>query len=241
MTELLQKALEIISGLPIGKGIVIFMMCVASFLLYVSKDSISSYVSTQLSQQHNVEYFTPTKIELSDNSLLRINSSMKNMIAKNSSIDMINVYKFLPANDAFYQGRILVSSQARDGSRLDSSKYNMNWVPINAFRAQSNSLMKGKVFTSDVYKIYTEYVTDPSVSDDYNSYINFHSLYDDGGKFLVSAPVQTNAIIGFVTVYFTSTPTDDTQLQEWIKIARLTALDVGYYIDCKGINTCRVR
>lgn len=239
MTDLFAKVLDIISALPIGKGIIIFLMCIISGLTYLTRDSITTYVDNHLNPPQQSQFNYPTKSDLPAENVLYINSVLKGYINENAKIGMINVFKFLPQNETFYQGRVLVTSAANPSTKLDSSKYNMVWVPIGAFRAQSNTVLKGKFFTADVEKIYTEYLSDSNLSDEYLSYINFHSIFDDGGKYMITVPVHTNKISGFVSVYFTSLPSNDAEYQVWEKTVRLIANDVGYYIECRGQQQCR--
>lgn len=239
MTELFTKILETISQVPIGKGIMIFLMCIISGITYLTRESISTYVDGHLNPPQNQQFNYPTKANLAPENILYINSVLKGYLNTDPKIGMINVYKFLPQNETFFQGRVLVSSTSNPSTKLDANKYNMVWVPISALRAQSNAILKGKTFFADIDKIYTQYLPDPDNGDEYMSYINFHSIFDDGGKYLISVPIQTNKILGFVTVYYTSLPSNDAEYQAWEKNAKLIANDVGYYIECRGQQSCQ--
>lgn len=239
MTDIIAKLLDIIAAVPIGKGIMIFLMCLISALTYISRDSISTFISNQLNPPAQTQFLNPQKPDLPQENIQYINTVLKRYVDANPNMGMITVFKFLPQNETFFQGRILVTSASNPSTKLDSSKYNMVWVPISAFRAQSNLILKGKVFTADIEKIYSQYLADPNMSDEYLSYVNFHAIYDDGGKYMITVPIQTNKIAGFVTVYFTSLPTSDAEYQMWEKTVRLITNDVGYYIECRGQQQCR--
>lgn len=229
---MITKILEIFSGMPIVRTLVITICFLFGFMVYQTSDVWIKYFDTTLNNQTHSEMFKPAKSNISPQSMTRIDSVLKVSLEKNSQVmAMALVYKFVPDNDTFYQGRILVSGVVNPSTKLDITKYHGEWLPISAFRAQTNTLLNGKVYSVAVSDIYTKYMAPDNESrDEYLSPINFPAIVADGAKYMVSVPVRYTKIDGYVSVYFLSIPRDEKEKEEYIKIAKQLVSDVGYYI-----------
>lgn len=228
---MITKILEIFSGMPIVRTFVITLCFLVGFMVYQTSDVWIKYFDTTLNQTHS-EMFKPAKTNISSQALSNIHSALENSVTKNSSVmAMAIVYKFVPDNDTFYQGRILVDGVVNKSTKLDITKYHGEWLPISAFRAQTNTLLNGKIYTEEIANIYTKYMApDNEKRDEYLSPINFPAIFEDGARYMVSVPVRYTKIDGYVSVYFLAVPKDEKEKEEYIKIAKQLVSDVGYYI-----------
>lgn len=231
-TGVINKILDIFSGLSPLRAIVVTACMVLMFALYITSDSWSTYIDNKLNSTTQSELFKPAKYNISPDNLASVNGGAERFIVKYSDdIAMILIYKFVPDNDTFYQGRVLVSGRVNSKTSLSYDKYHINWLPISAFRAQSNTLLKGKVYNVDVEKITTEYLKpDYEARDEYLSPINFPAMVHDGAKYLVSAPIRFTNIEGYVSVYYMRVPTSDEEAKKFNDIAVQVASEIGYYI-----------
>lgn len=229
---MITKILEIFSGMPIVRTFVVTICFLVGFMVYQTSDVWIKYFDTTLNQQTHSELFKPAKTNISKQALLNIHSALENSVTKNSSkVAMAVAYKFVPDNDTFYQGRILVDGVVNPSTKLDISKYHGEWLPISAFRAQTNTLLNGKIYCEEIFNIFTKYMApDNEKRDEYLSPINFPAIFEDGAKYMVSVPVRYTKIDGYVSVYFKEVPKDDVEKDEYIKIAKQLVSDVGYYI-----------
>lgn len=229
---MITKILEIFSGMPIVRTFVVTLCFLIGFMVYQTSDVWIKYFDTTLNQQSHSEMFKPAKTNISSKALSNIHSALESTVSRNSSImAMAIVYKFVPDNDTFYQGRILVDGVVNKSTKLDISKYHGEWLPISAFRAQTNTLLNGKIYSEEISNIYTKHMApDNEKRDEYLSPINFPAIVADGAKYMVSVPVRYTKIDGYVSVYFMEVPKDDEEKAEYIKIAKQLVSDVGYYI-----------
>lgn len=231
-TGVINKILDIFSGLTPLRAVVVTLCMAVMFALYVTAGSWSTYIDNKLNSTTQGELFKPAKYNISDENLNYVNSGLDRYIVKYSNeVAMILVYKFVPDNDTFYQGRVLVTGKSNPKTDLVYDKYHINWLPISAFRVQSNTLLKGKVYSVQIDKIYKEYLKpEYEARDEYLSPINFPAMVHDGAKYLVSAPIRYHNIEGYVSVYFMNPPASEEDVVKFNEIATQVAGDVGYYI-----------
>ncbi|MCP0435645.1 hypothetical protein KU599_07205 [Salmonella enterica subsp. enterica serovar Mbandaka] len=231
-TGVIGKILELFSGMSIIKSFVVTVCFVVMFVVYQTSDAWIKYFDTTLNHQTQSELFKPSKLNMSPDALSNIESYAKKAIDKKSDIlAMILVYKFVPDNNTFYQGRVLVSAVVNPDTKLDFKKYHGEWLPISAFRAQTNTLLNGKVYTEEIEKIYTEYLSPTNEKrEEYLSPINFPAMVNDGAKYMVSVPVRYSKIDGYVSVYYKRIPETNEEKDLYIQIAKQVVSDVGYYI-----------
>lgn len=231
-TGVISKILEIFSGMTVGRTIVVTFCFVLMFGVYITAGSWSTYIDNKLNNSTQGELFKPAKYNISQDKLDSINSSLSKYLQKYpADIGMILVYKFVPDNDTFYQGRVLVTGKTNPDTELSIEKYHLAWLPISAFRAQSNTLLKGKMYSVEIQKIYTEYLSpNNDERDEYLTPINFPSIVHDGANYLVSCPVRYNDVEGYVSVYFKNIPTTPDQIALYQNIAQQVVNEVGYYI-----------
>lgn len=231
-TGVINKILDIFSGLTPLRAIVVTACVTLMFALYVTSDSWSTYIDNKLNNTTQGELFKPAKYNISPENLGSVNAGADRFIIKYSDdIAMILVYKFVPDNDTFYQGRVLVTGKVNSKTNLAYDRYHINWLPISAFRAQSNTLLKGKVYTVELEKITNVYLKpDYEARDEYLSPINFPAMVYDGAKYLVSAPIRYTNIEGYVSVYFMRIPVSVEETTKFNDIAIQVASEIGYYI-----------
>ena len=231
-TGVITKILDIFSGLTPLRAIVVTVCVALMFAIYVTAGSWSTYIDNKLNSSTQGELFKPAKYNIAKENLEGIDLHLNKYIVKYSGdVAMILVYKFVPDNDTFYQGRVLVTGKTNPKTELVYDKYHINWLPISAFRAQSNTLLKGKVYSVQIDKIYKEYLKpDYETRDEYLSPINFPAMVHDGAKYLISVPVRYTNIEGYVSVYFMEPPRSDEELAKYHEIVQQVAGDVGYYI-----------
>lgn len=231
-TGVINKILDIFSGLTPIRAIVVTACITLMFTLYVTAGSWSTYIDNKLNSSTQGELFKPAKYHISKENLDNLNVGAERYINMYSSdVAMILVYKFVPDNDTFYQGRVLVTGRINPKTALDYNKYHINWLPISAFRAQSNTLLKGKAYSIDLEKVYTEYLKpEYEARDEYLSPINFPLMVHDGAKYMISTPIRYTNIEGYVSVYFMSVPTSPEDIAKYNGIATQVATDIGYYI-----------
>lgn len=226
------KILEIFSGMPVIRSIVVTLCFLVGFVAYQTSDSWVTYFDNTLNRQTQSELFKPAKTNLSPDAIASINTVLQRAIAKNADeVGMMLVFKFVPDNNTFYQGRILIGGITNPDTKLEVAKYHMEWLPISAFRVQTNTLLNGKTFTQEIEKIYTEGMLPTNENrEEYLSPINFPAMYNDGAKFMVSMPVRYSKIDGYVSVYFKEVPKDKAELDKYIAIASQLVSEVRYYI-----------
>lgn len=229
---MITKILEIFSGMPIVRTFVITFCFLIGFMVYQTSDVWIKYFDTTLNHQTQSELFKPATTNISPQAKDKIHVVLEDTISKNSStMAMALVYKFVPDNNTFYQGRILVDGVSNPSTNLDIKKYHGEWLPISAFRAQTNTLLNGKIYSEEIEKIYTVYMSpDNEKQDEYLSPINFPAIVEDGAHYMVSVPVKYTKIDGYVSVYFKTVPKDQKERDEYIRIAKQLVSDVGYYI-----------
>lgn len=231
-SDMVTKILEIFAGMRTFKAIAFVLCIVFGFVVYKTSDAWIQYFDTTLNHQTQSELFKPAKSNISSVAVASIDSILKKSIQQNSeSVGMMAVFKFVPDNNTFYQGRVLVASTSNPDTNLDIKKYHVESLPISAFRAQSNTLLNGKIFAEEIEKIYTTYMApDNERRDEYLSPINFPEIVQDGAKYMVSVPVRYAKIEGYVTVLFKQVPRDDAEKTRYIAIAQKLAVDVGYFL-----------
>lgn len=229
---LITKILEIFAGMRTFKAITFVLCIVFGFIVYKTSDAWIQYFDNTLNHQTQSELFKPARSNISSIAVASIDSILKKSMQQNSeSVGMMAVFKFVPDNNTFYQGRVLVSSIANPDTNLDIRKYHVDSLPISAFRAQTNTLLNGKIFTAEIEKIYTEYIAqDNERRDEYLSPINFPEMFSDGAKYMVSVPVRYAKIEGYVSVYFKSVPKDQDEINRYISVAQKLSSDVGYFL-----------
>lgn len=231
-TGLVSKILDLFTGLTVIRSIVLTICFVLMFAVYITAGSWSTFIDNKLNNPSTQEMFKPAKFDIAPEKLLSINKSLDKFVVRNSEdVAMVLVYKFVPENDTFYQGRVLVTDKTNTQMEIDTSRYNWAWLPISAFRAESNTLLKGKAYVVELRKIYTDYLKpEYDARDEYLSPINFPAIVADGSEYLVSVPIRYTNIEGYVSVYFKRVPKDLNEAEKFQRIATQIASDVGYYI-----------
>lgn len=229
--DVIKKILEVFSRMSAIRMFV-FSIC-ALFLgaAYVTSDSWSAYIGSKFNNMSQNELFTPATYQVKPQVLSSINATIGGIIQQNNDIAMILVYKLVPENDTFYQGRVLVTGITSKNTNLNIEKYNLKWLPISAFRAQSNMILKGKTFIGNIGVICREYLQpDNELRDEYLSPGNLVAIFNDGAKYMISVPIRTTRIEGYVSVFFRSVPENDEQAAQYLNIAKAVAGETGYYI-----------
>jgi hypothetical protein len=229
--DVIKKILEVFSRMSALRMIVLSLCLTMVGGAYVTSDSWSAWVSSKLTGSQQSDMFKPATYVPKPQNLMSINSTLSGYVQKNDEVGMILVYKLVPENDTFYQGRVLVTGITSKNTNLNFEKYNLKWLPISAFRAQSNMILKGKTFVGDIGVICREYLNpDNELRDEYLSPVNIVAIYNDGAKYMVSVPIKTNRIEGYISVFFTKVPSDSNELQRYIDMATTIASETGYYI-----------
>jgi len=229
--DVIKKILEVFSRMSALRMVVLTLCLTMLGGAYVTSDSWSAWLGSKLTSSQQSDMFKPATYVPKPQNLVSINSTISGYVQKNDEVGMILVYKLVPENDTFYQGRVLVTGITSKNTNLNFDKYNLRWLPISAFRAQSNMILKGKTFTGDIGVICHEYLNpDNELRDEYLSPVNIVAIYNDGAKYMVSVPIKTNRIEGYVSVFFTKVPADDKELQRYIDLAISIAGETGYYI-----------
>lgn len=218
--------------MPVIRTIVVTLCFIVGFFVYITAGSWETYINNKLNNQQQYESFKPQKYDISKDKMENISKSLDKYFLKYSNdISMILVYKFVPDNNTFYQGRVLVTDKENTEMNIDIKPYNLDWLPISAFSSETNTLLRGKIYSVEIAKIYTEYL-DPSNEsrNEYLSPINFPAIVQDGSLYLVSVPVKYTTIEGYVTVYFKRVPKDLNEAEVYQAIAQKIVNEVGYYI-----------
>lgn len=230
-TEVIKKILDVFSGMSPLRMLTTAFCMILMFASYATSDSWTSYVSTLFDNKKQNEMFQPASYHINEQNLSSLNNSINSYIQKNDDIALILVYKLVPENDTFYQGRVLVTGASNKNTNLNIDKYNLKWLPISAFRAQSNTILKGKVFIADLNVICNQYLQpDNELRDEYLSPANIHAIYNDGAQYMISVPVRSTRIEGYVTVMFRNVPQNPTVSKKYMDIALAVSGDIGYYI-----------
>lgn len=225
------KVLEIFTQVTNLKMILIALIIFCGYMVYLTKDSITTFAHLKVENATRSEYYIPKDLNISKENIDNIQSTSRRYMDTNPMIGMVAVYKFVPDHDTFYQGRILVTSGTQLNSKLDINKYNIKWLPISALSAQTRLILKGKVFTADIKQVITEYLKpDSEVRDEYLTPGNFSSMYLDGARYFVSVPIFSSRIIGYTTVVFDRVPLNTEEEQAFTDLARKVSSDTGYYI-----------
>lgn len=230
-TDIIKKILDVFSKMSAFRSIIMTLCLAFGWMVYVTSDSWTAYIEAKLNSTSSDQPNRPL-YKLTPQNELNLNLTMKEYILKNDDIAMILVYKFVP-DTTYFQGRTLVTGQVNPHTKLNYEKYNLSWLPISALRAQSNSLLNGHVFSSNIQQIYSDFLRPNSEhSDEYLSPVNFHAIHNDGAAYVVSVPVKTSHVVGYVSVYFRSLPNsnDPASVLAYENTAKMIAGDVGYYI-----------
>jgi len=229
--DVIKKILEVFSRMSALRMIVLTLCLTMGGAAYVTSDSWSAWLGSKFTTSQTNDMFKPATYTPKAQNLASINSTISGYVQKNDEVGMILVYKLVPENDTFYQGRVLVTGVTSKNTNLNFEKYNLKWLPISAFRAQSNMILKGKTFIGDIGVICHEYLNpDNELRDEYLSPVNIVAMLNDGAKYMVSVPIKTNRIEGYISVFFTKVPSDDKELQRYIDLATAIAGETGYYI-----------
>ena len=229
--DVIKKILEVVSRMSALRIIVLTLCAVLGGGAYITSDSWSAYIDSKLNNMQQSELFRPATYQLKSENLSSINETLGSIIQRNNEIAMILVYKLVPENDTFYQGRVLVTSVTSKSTDLNIEKYNLKWLPISAFRAQSNMILKGKTFIGDIGVICREYLQpENELRDEYLSPGNLNAILKDGAKYIISVPIKTTRIEGYVSVYFKNVPETDEQAEQYLNIAKAVTGETGYYI-----------
>ncbi|EPE1232678.1 hypothetical protein ACSGOQ_005954, partial [Escherichia coli] len=189
-------------------------------------------INNKLNNPEQYESFKPHKYTISPEKLESIDKSLYKYVSANSEdIAMVLVYKFVPDNNTFYQGRVLVTDETNASMGINIKPYNLDWLPISAFSAETNTLLRGKIFCVEISKIYTEYLNpENEARNEYLSPINFPAIVQDGGVYLVSVPIKYTSIEGYVSVYFKRVPKNAEEAEKFQQMATKVVNEVGYYI-----------
>lgn len=218
--------------MPVIRTIVVTLCLVLGFVVYITSSSWETYINNKLNNPEQFESFRPHKYTIAPDKLESIDKSLYKFISTNSEdISMVLVYKFVPDNNTFYQGRVLVTDETNASMGINVKPYNLEWLPISAFSAETNTLLRGKVFSVEISKIYTDYLNpDNEARNEYLSPINFPAIVADGSVYLVSVPIKYTSIEGYVSVYFKRVPKDAEEAEKFQLIAQKVVNEVGYYI-----------
>jgi hypothetical protein len=229
--DVIKKILEVFSRMSALRMVALSLCLMMMGMVYVTSDTWSAYIGSRFNSLQQNEMFKPATYAIKPQNLASINASIGTFIQQNNEIAMILVYKLVPEADAFYQGRVLVTGIASKSTNLNIDKYNLKWLPISAFRAQSNMILKGKTFIGDIGVISREYLQpDNELRDEYLTPANLMAIYNDGGKYVISVPIRTSRIEGYVSVIFRNVPESDEQAKQYLNIAQAVAGETGYYI-----------
>lgn len=231
-TDVFKKILDVFSRMSALRSIVMTLCLVSMLVVYLTADSWTTYIDNRLNNPNQYSSISSQSYELPPEKKVGTDAILKSYINQyRTDIAMVLVYKFVPDSETFYQGRVMVSGATNPDYRLKFEKYNLSSLPISAFRAQTNVILKGKTFSANIEQIYSEYLMpENDLRDEYLSPINFRAIDCDAGKYLISVPVQSSRVVGYVSVYFTAVPKDSKQLEHYLSIARSVAGDAGYYI-----------
>lgn len=230
-TDVIKKILEVFSRMSALRILMTALCLIMMGVVYLTAGSWTSYIDSRFNSLQSDEMFKPATYRISTQNLENINSSISGFIQQNNKIAMVLVYKLVPENDTFYQGRVLVTGITNKNTSLNIDKYNLKWLPISSFRAQSNLILKGKIFIGNIEVICNEYLQpDNELRDEYISPVNLHAIYNDGAKYMISIPIRSNRVEGYISVYFKSVPVTDEEAQQFMSIAKSAASDIGYYI-----------
>lgn len=228
--DVIKKILEVFSRMSAIRMFA-FSLCVL-FLgaAYITADSWSAYIGSKFTSMTQ-STSAAGSYQVSPQTLSSINATMSGIIQQNNDLAMILVYKLVPKNDTFYQGRVLVTGITSKNTNLNLEKYNLKWLPISAFRAQSNMILNGKTFIGDIGVICREYLQpDNELRDEYLSPANLAAIYNDGAKYMISVPIKTSRIEGYVSIFFRNVPETDEQAAQYLTVAKAIASETGYYI-----------
>lgn len=229
--NLFAKVLEVFSQITNFKMILMAAIFGFGYVMFITKDSITTFVQLKVENATRTEYYIPKDLNISKENIENIQKTAQVYINANKMICMVAVYKFVPDHDTFFQGRILVTASTSPASLLNPDKYNIKWLPISALSAQMRLILKGKIFTGDIKQIVTEYLKpDSDVRDEYLTPGNFNSMYIDGARYMVSVPIYSNRVIGYVSVIFDRVPADAIEEQQFVELAKKVTGDTGYYI-----------
>lgn len=228
--ELIAKILDNLANLSIPKMLMYCFLIAILYLLYVLEEPIRTYGEYLVSSNQQVSSFEP-RYELTAEKKERVEKILQHYITRNDNVAMILLYKFVPDQDTFFQGRVVIASAvARNTELRPANDYRLDWLPISALRAESNKILSGHSFSVSVNDITNSYLQNQhNLRDEYLSPINFYSLEHDGAKYLISVPVKADRVVGYVTVYFNVVPTKEEQIL-FEQYAKTIALDAGYYI-----------
>lgn len=134
-------------GMPVIRTIVVTLCLVLGFVVYITSSSWETYINNKLNHPEQFESFKPHKYTISPEKLESIDKSLYKYVSANTDdIAMVLVYKFVPDNNTFYQGRVLVTDETNASMGLNIKSYNLDWLPISAFSAETNTLLRGKYF-----------------------------------------------------------------------------------------------
>jgi len=229
--DVIKKILEVFSRMS-ALRMIAFSLCIMMLgMVYVTSDTWSAYIGSRFNSLQQNEMFKPATYQIKPQNLASINATIGQFIQQNNDMAMILVYKLVPEADAFYQGRVLVTGITSKSTNLNLEKYNLKWLPISAFRAQSNMILKGKTFIGDIGVISREYLQpDNELRDEYLTPANLLAIYNDGAKYIISIPVKTSRIDGYVSIYFKEVPQTDEEAKQYLTLAQAVAGETGYYI-----------
>ena len=208
--------------------IVVLTLCIcACWFVYNVAPTVTNFVGVMLEDAHA----SKLKTTVSKENVSIVNRYITNAVEKDQSISMITVFQFVPSNDNFYQGRMLVTSASANKS-ITVDEYNLKWLPISAFRVQINKILNHDIYYDAIHDIlYKKLSIDNKINRaDYDSPINFNLMYSTGVRYMVSVPIVSTRVVGLVTVYFTNEPKNDAELQQQIEVAKNVAVNIGYYI-----------
>lgn len=196
------RFLEILSNLTVTKMIILFMLALVGYLVFTSTESIKNYVDVFFEgKTHTMQQEVSIKLPLTAEKA--IDNILNEFMLSDPNISMILIYQFLPPDSAFYQGRYLVASKINPSSSLDLDEMHLKWIPISSFRGQSNKILNGNIFSTPIKDIYTEKLrSDNPDRDEYLTAINFQGIYRSGMKYMVSIPINTYRIVGYISIYY---------------------------------------
>ena len=227
--EAIIKALMPLTKLTPFKIILVTLCIIFCWVIYNATPALNSYISVVL--EHQVNEAQPLRVTVSPDKIDKINRSFKMYVGNNPQIAMITAFEFVPSNDDFYQGRMLVTSVTANPD-IKVEDYNIKWLPISAFRAQINKIINNEIYTESIFTIlHDKLVIDNKINRaDYVSPINFNLMYSNGIRYMVSVPIMSTNVVGLVTVYYTNEPKTEAEKVAQIEIAKSISVDIGYYI-----------
>lgn len=228
LEQIIIKFFDVLPNISLPKVIFICVMAFLSYFAYILREPVVDYVTQEVRSGHSTVVVPHHSIPPAYQK--EIETIAKQYVERNKDISLIVVYQFVPSGMNGFQGRDAVAIASTPS--ISHEFYGLQWQASTNFLAQMFPILSNQEFISKVSDIIeATHTLGDKPKQGYTTDVNFHKMYQDGMRMLISVPVMSEGrVTGYISVYFNREPSDQKDLDMMKQLARTIALDVTYFM-----------